>query len=238
MDFVAYPCQAPLLAVMSLFVIGRANVTRWRGNIFRRTPTNGIIDPLVILYPHLSQDFHSRNLAEPLRGVWLKKSIKQLSSLFSDFFSKGEACRFPQRRTRIFASRTITFHPLLFAVSTEPVGSSYRKTIEGSTHRFPDTEHSVEGADLGQDMGGIGALPSARFEPAFLPKHAEHFLKQKLLSMVFYETSTKFGEDRGVKPCIGEFQTQQILPIDPPSNGISRLSIRKVLYKLHHSNQG
>jgi hypothetical protein len=54
----------------------------------------------------------------------------------------------------------------------------------------------------------IGALSSARFEPALLPKEREHFLKQKLLSMVFYQTSPKFGEHRGIKSRIGEFQTK------------------------------
>jgi hypothetical protein len=53
MDFVPYPRRAALLAVMSLFVVGRADVARWRRNILRRTPANDILNTVVILHPDL-----------------------------------------------------------------------------------------------------------------------------------------------------------------------------------------
>src|SRR6266487_947925 len=87
-------------------------------------------------------------------------------------------------------------------------------------------------------MGRIGTLASASLQPAFLPKQREHFRKQELFCMVFNQTSTKFGEDRGVKARIGEIQTQEIFPIDPSSYCICGLPIREVLYTLHDRNQG
>src|SRR5690348_2896829 len=97
MDFIPHPCCAPLLAVMSLLVIRRANVTRRRRNVLRSTPSDHLINALVILYPHLAQNFYRWNLAEPLRGHWIKEGIKELSSLLSDLFSKSQTCHFSQR---------------------------------------------------------------------------------------------------------------------------------------------
>jgi hypothetical protein len=71
-------------------------MSREGGGIFSRaTPTNDLIDPLVILHPHLSQDFYRRDLAEPLRGRWIKQGIKQLSSLLSDQIAQKPDARLP-----------------------------------------------------------------------------------------------------------------------------------------------
>src|SRR6516162_1865287 len=83
MHFVTHPFGAPLLAVMSLLVVGSPNVEGRGRNIVRRTPTNALVDPLIILDPHLAQNFDSRNMAEPLRGCWIKKGSKQGHSIFS-----------------------------------------------------------------------------------------------------------------------------------------------------------
>ena len=113
MHFVSNPGRASFLAVMSLFVIGRTDVTRGRRNILRRTPTNHIINALIILDPHLAQDFDCRNLAEPLRSSGIKERIKQFSSLLSQFLrQKLTRSASPSRGTRIFAARTVALHPL------------------------------------------------------------------------------------------------------------------------------
>src|SRR5262245_19227457 len=41
-----------------------------------------------------------------------------------------------------------------------------------------------------------------------------------------------------IKPGVRQFQTQEILPIKTGADGLSRLSIREVLAKLHHRHQG
>src|SRR6266700_5467539 len=238
MHFVSDPRRASLFAVMSLFVIGRADVTRGWGNILRQTPTNSLIDPLIILYPYLSQNFYCWHKAKPLGGSWIKESIKQFSSLLSDLFSKGFTSCIPKGNARIFAPRTIAFDPFRMTMDTQPVGLDRRKAVEGCTHGFPHTQHPVESADLGQHMGGISPLSSSCLQPAFLPEQGEHFLQQELFCILLYQTSPKFGEHRGVEPRIGEVQAQQIFPIDPSTHRICRLPIRQVLYKLHHVHEG
>jgi|SRR6266700_2676690 len=72
MDFVADPGGASLLAVMCLFIVRRADISRWWRNLLRGTPTNDIINVLIILHPHLSQDFDCRN------RLCCKKSVRML----------------------------------------------------------------------------------------------------------------------------------------------------------------
>ena len=42
----------------------------------------------------------------------------------------------------------------------------------------------------------------------------------------------------GVKSGIGEIQTEQLLPIEPPTHRLCRLLIRQVLHTWHHGDQG
>src|SRR5450631_2154609 len=112
------------------------------GGIFSRsTPLNHIFDALIILDPDPAQNVYSWNLAEPLGCRWIKEGIQQRSSLLSDFFGKSQA--------RLFRAWTIALHPLWLTMGTQPLRGHHRKAVESRTHGFPDTQHAVEGADLG-----------------------------------------------------------------------------------------
>src|SRR5215472_10046434 len=100
-------------------------------------------------------------MTQPLRRCWIKEGTKQAGSIPSNNFGQSLSLGFPHRQARLFTARTIAIHPLLLAVSTQPVGSNNGQTVKRSAHRFPDTEQSIEGADLGEHVGGIGALSSA-----------------------------------------------------------------------------
>jgi hypothetical protein len=54
-------------------------------------------------------------------------------------------------------------------VSEQPVTSHDGQTIERKPHGFTHTDQSIDGTDLGQDVGGVGALLLSLLEPtAFL----------------------------------------------------------------------
>src|SRR5689334_2610438 len=111
MHFIAYPHRAPLLAVVSLLVVGRANIARGWRNILGRTLSNGIINPLVIFHPYLSQDFCRRNLTKPLGRFWVKESIKQGHAIASNLFDKSLSLGFSHWDTRVLTARTIALNP-------------------------------------------------------------------------------------------------------------------------------
>src|SRR5713101_7811821 len=70
MDFVTYPRCAPLLAVVSLFVVGRADVARWRRNILESYASER--------HPQHGSNFASR-LAVSLRRPEPGEATQELS---------------------------------------------------------------------------------------------------------------------------------------------------------------
>src|SRR5260221_4325888 len=137
--------------------MGLADGARWRRIILRSTPVHRLIAPLVILDPHLSQHFCRRNVMKPLRRCGSTKAASRLAPSRPIRSRKSLPLSFPSRRARVFTARTIALHPVLLTMSTQPLWSDKSETVEGSTHRFPDTQESVEGANLGQHMGRISA---------------------------------------------------------------------------------
>src|SRR5690349_3056555 len=86
MDFISLPLGTAFPGVVSLLVIGRADVARgWRKTL-GRAPAYNIIHAEEILHPYLSQDFCRRDLSEPLRSSRITERIKQCSSLLTNFF--------------------------------------------------------------------------------------------------------------------------------------------------------
>src|SRR6266851_2565000 len=128
--FVANPRRASLLAVMSLLIIGRADVARWGRNILRRTPTNDVINALIILHPHLSQEFYRRNLVEPLRSGWIKQSVKQLPSLPSDQIAQKLPFELPPKASANLHYEDHSAPPIL-------VGYGHAATLEQQSQGCP-----------------------------------------------------------------------------------------------------
>jgi hypothetical protein len=56
----------------------------------------------------------------------------------------------------------ITLQTVRPVVLDQPLRSGGRDGVEGGTHRLADEFQTVEAADRGQDMGGVGALPATR----------------------------------------------------------------------------
>ena len=59
--------------------------------------------------------------------------------------------------------------PLDWHMGAYPLGGYFREHIQHVDHGLSHAQRAVEGADLGQHMGRVGALPSVGFQPATLP---------------------------------------------------------------------
>ncbi len=95
--------------------------------------------------------------------------------------------------------------PCFITVLQEPVEGLDRQTVEGETHRFPYTQQSIDGTNLGQDVGGIGALLLPLLEPAAFFEQGEHGIEEYLLPFPLDQTRTKVSEKGKIKAGIGEF---------------------------------
>src|SRR3954471_3629645 len=88
----------------------------------------------------------------------------------------------------------------------------------------------------------ISPLPPPRLEDAELSGDLEHPLQQALLRATSQKTISKLAEDTAedtkVKARVGQLEAEQVLPIDPGPDRLSRLSIAQALAELHQRDQG
>ncbi len=87
-------------------------------------------------------------------------------------------------------------------------------------------------------MRGVGPLPPPCLEDAELSGDLEPPLQQALLRATSQKTISKLAEDTKVKARVGQLEAEQVLPIDPRPDRLSRLSIAQVLAELHQRDQG
>src|SRR5258708_3209024 len=86
-------------------------------------------------------------------------------------------------------------------------------------------------------MGRVGALFPTWFDPSTCQRNIQQRLQNLLFRFSFDQALAKFTEHRGIEAWISQFQAQQIFPIEPPSNRISRLLIGETFGKLHQTHQ-
>src|SRR5437868_730078 len=103
---------------------------------------------------------------------------------------------------------------------------------------FYDTFGPIEGAYLRQHMCRVRSLSSSLFEPPSLFAQRQHCLQEAFFSSQCHQACAKLAQNGVVKSCIGQFQAQAILPIEPTAYGISGLAISQILHKLEDGNQG
>src|SRR6266536_1352436 len=73
--------------------------------------------------------------------------------------------------------------------------------------------------------------------PSTRERQIKERLQNQLVRFSFQQTLAKFTQDGRVKARVGELKTEQILPVQSPTNGFCRLLIRKPLGKLHQTHQ-
>src|SRR3954453_10437077 len=87
-------------------------------------------------------------------------------------------------------------------------------------------------------MRGVSSLPPPGLEDAELSGDLEHPLQQALLRATGQKTISKLAEDTKVKARVGQLEAEQVLPIDPRPDRLSRVSIAQALAELHQRDQG
>jgi len=87
-------------------------------------------------------------------------------------------------------------------------------------------------------MCGVGPLPPPGLEDAELSGDLKHSLQQALLRAAGQKTISKLAEHAEVKARVRQLEAEQVLPVDPRPDRLSRLSIAQALAELHQRDQG
>src|SRR2546421_1214929 len=237
MDLISDPGRAPLFAVACLAIIRRTDIASRRWNILITAPAQLALLIEVILDPDLTQDLDGWDLTEQLWRSRIKNSCQQRRAVSANQFCQGLTLSPTRGQARLLDAMAIAIQPLLLTMSKQPVTSDNGQTVESKPHGFTHTHESIDGANLGQDVGGISALLLPLLEPAALFEQGQHGIKQHLLRSPLDQTRAKVRQDAKVKAGVDQFQTQSILQVDPPAHCVRGLSIGQSLDELYDCNE-
>src|SRR3954467_3400315 len=166
------------------------------------------------------------------QGVQKAKTV--LSDLAGVSFPLSRALRQPC----VLDPAAIALVPSRGGQGTQPLRSNGRRGIEGRPQRLGDKLQPIERANSRQHMRGVGPLPPPGLEDAALSGDLEHPLQQALVRAAGQKTISKLAEHAEVKARVGQLEAEQVLPVDPRPDRLSRLSIAQALAELHQRDQG
>src|SRR4051812_41921946 len=167
-----------------------------------------------------------------------RQGVQEAEAVLSDLACISFPLRRALRQPRVLDPAAIALVPSRGGKGAQPVRSNGGRGIEGRPQRLGDKLKPIEGANGRQHMRGVGSLPPPCLEDAELSGDLEHPLQQALLRATSQKTISKLTEHAEVKARVGQLEAEQVLPVDPRSNRLSRLSIAQALAELHQRDQG
>src|SRR4051794_4595209 len=167
-----------------------------------------------------------------------RQGVQKAKAVLSDLAGVSFPLHLALRQPCVLDPAAIALVPSRGGQGTQPVRSNGRRGIEGRPQRLGDKLQPIEGANSRQHMRGVGPLSPPGLEDAELSGDLEHPLQQALLRAAGQKTISKFAEDTKVKARVGQLEAEQVRPIDPGPDRLSRLSIAQALAELHQRDQG
>ena len=135
-------------------------------------------------------------------------------------------------------SLRIPIDPLGGAEGGEPPGGGDGQAVQGVTQGLGGAFQAIDGADSGQDMGGIRALAAASFEPTPRATRLQEGLEESFLRAALEQARAELAEHGGIEAGIGEFEAEEVLPVDPGADGVGGRAIGQLLDELEDGHQG
>src|SRR5215212_5366143 len=167
-----------------------------------------------------------------------RQGLQEAEAVLSDLAGVSFPFCLALRQPCVLDPAAIALVPSRGGQGAQPIRSNSRGRIEGRPQRLGDKLQPIEGANSRQHMRGVGSLPPPRFEDAELSGDLKHPLQQALLRAAGQKTISKLAEHAEVKARVGQLEAEQVLPVDPRPDRLSRLSIAQALAELHQRDQG
>ncbi len=219
--------------------MGRAQeLRRWRDPVLARPPPHARLGLQVVLDPHPPQRLHRRHLPQPGWGLVGGDRREQGHAVGTDEFGELSPRLLALREPVFVAAALVPLRPLGVGSIAHPIGRGHGQVVERVPQRFPRQFQPVEGADGGQHVRGVGALPATGLEQAQLAEAAQEHVEQEPLGAARDQAAAELAEDRVVEAGVGQVQAEGLLPIDPATDGIRRLPIGKVRGELEDRHEG
>src|SRR5262245_55428987 len=120
----------------------------------------------------------------------------------------------------------------------QPSRGDHGQAVQRRPHGLCDALQAVDGANARQNLGRVGALPAAGFEPTPLAAAVQNGVQQPLFGAAADQACAELTEYREVEAGVRQFQAEGIFPIEAGADGIGRLPVGQVLDELKDGDQG
>ena len=106
------------------------------------------------------------------------------------------------------------------------------EAIQRRAERLPHPLEPIEHANRGQHMRGVRPLASPRFEQPLRPCQRQQGVQEERRRLTGDEPCAKLAQDGMMEAGIGQFEPQDIFPINAAADGIRGLAIGETFSKL------
>jgi hypothetical protein len=237
MDLVADPLHLTLCAVPGLRII-RGRDERCRGqHVLHLAPPEGAIDLHGWLSPDAAAGLYGGDLLPPGR---LESHVNRLEPPLTIGPS-----HLPERLARGFRLwDMIVLHPMALAVipcrgcqGLSPGRCHHREGVQRRPKRLSDTLQPIEHANRRQDRDGIRPLTAVDVEQPLRLCQGQQGIEAEWRRLPGDEPGTKCAQDGMLEAWVGQFQPQDLLPINAAADGICGLTIQAAFRKLQDRGQ-
>src|SRR5215213_2082413 len=158
-----------------------------------------------------------------------RQGFQKAKAVLSDLAGVSFPFCLALRQPCVLDPAAIALVPSRGGQGAQPIRSNGSRGIEGGPQRLSDKLQPIECANSRQHMRGVSSLPPPSLEDAELSGDLDHPLQQALLRATGQETVSKLAEHAEVKARVRQLEAEQVLPVDPRPDRLSRLSIAQAL---------
>ena len=164
-------------------------------------------------------------------------SREQYVAISTDRFGELQLRLLALWQPHLIRPALVALDPIRTRVSKHPGRRDDGEYVECMAERLAHELQTIEGTNGGQDVAGVGALPTVRLEQADSAEALQHQIEEQPLCSTIDQATTKPTQDRVIESWIVEVQAERLLPIDPSTDGVGGLAVRQIFDKLEHRDQ-
>jgi len=141
-------------------------------------------------------------------------------------------------QTRVLNPPAIAVVPRQRGHGLKPVGRDGGHRVERRAEGFRHEFETIQHANGGQHMRGVGTLLPAGLEPTHHPAPLQQLVEQALCGTAGQQPVAEFTEHGKVEARIGQLEAQQVLPVDAGPHRLSGLTVGQMFAELHDRDEG
>ncbi len=161
MHFVPHPQRRAFLPITSIKIIWGIDQLGCGQSRFN-SPLPALLDWLKLLFPDAPERRDGRQGFHPVRCAGSIQGVEEDPPIHSHLISIVLAFVIALGQALMIKPLPIAFDPFHGHIGANPLRGDLRQDVQHRDHRLSNAQHAIEGADLGQDMGGTGRVAVLR----------------------------------------------------------------------------